>query len=78
MVAGAAAGGPVSSQSALFPATGMPDEDWWRALWPDPAGVVANLKIGPGISVVDVGCGDGYFTAAIANELDLASSSASS
>ncbi|GAC1601080.1 MAG: methyltransferase domain-containing protein [Myxococcales bacterium] len=47
----------------------MPDEDWWRALWPDPAGVVANLNIRPGMSVVDVGCGDGYFTAAIAQRV---------
>ena len=56
-------------QGALFPATGMPDEDWWRALWPDPKGVVETLKIAPGMAVVDVGCGDGYFTAAIARQV---------
>jgi len=47
----------------------MPDSDWWRALWPDPEGVVAALQIEPGMTVVDVGCGDGYFTAAIARRV---------
>jgi SAM-dependent methyltransferase len=47
----------------------MPDGDWWRALWPDPSGVVAALQVEPGMSVVDLGCGDGYFTAAIARRV---------
>jgi SAM-dependent methyltransferase len=50
----------------LFPATAMPDQDWWRALWPDPDRVVSALHIKPGMMVIDIGCGDGYFTAAIA------------
>ena len=50
----------------LFPATAMPDRDWWRSLWPDPARVVAALGIESGMSVIDLGCGDGYLTAAIA------------
>ena len=53
-----------------FHATGMPDGDWWRVLWPDPSGVVAALQVEPGMSVVDLGCGDGYFTAAIARRVD--------
>jgi SAM-dependent methyltransferase len=54
---------------SLFPATAMPDRDWWRALWPDPDGVVQALGIGKGMDVVDLGCGDGYFTAAIARRV---------
>ena len=52
-------------QDRLFPATGMPDRNWWHALWPDPDGVVRALRIEPGMTVVDLGCGYGYFTAAI-------------
>ena len=47
----------------------MPDQNWWRALWPDPDGVVKALRIEPEMTVVDLGCGDGYFTAAIARQL---------
>ena len=33
------------NDDALFPATLMPDKDWWQALWPDPEAVsVSNLK----------------------------------
>ena len=51
------------TEDALFPATGMPDWDWWSELWPDPAAVLRRLGIGPGMTVVDLCCGDGYFTA---------------
>src|SRR5262245_15013131 len=47
----------------FFPATAMPDADWWAALWPQPAKVIANLGIEPGMDVVDLCCGDGLFTA---------------
>lgn len=50
-----------------FPATGMPDGEWWRALWPDPEGVLRRLGIDFGTSVVDLCCGDGHFTVALAN-----------
>lgn len=50
----------------IFPATAMPDSDWWRALWPDPSAVMDALGIRAGMTVVDLCCGDGYFTAAIA------------
>lgn len=56
-------------QDRLFPATVMPDPDWWQALWPDPDGVVQALSIEPGMTVVDLGCGDGYFTAAVARRV---------
>ncbi len=59
------------SQDRLFPATIMPDQNWWHVLWPDPDGVVRALRIEPGMTVVDVGCGDGYFTAAIARQIGM-------
>lgn len=59
----------MSLQDQMFPATIMPDQDWWHALWPDPDGVVKALHIESGMTVVDLGCGDGYFTAAIARQL---------
>lgn len=56
-------------QDRLFPATAMPDQNWWHALWPDPDGIIRNLRIESGMTVVDLGCGDGYFTAAIARQV---------
>ncbi len=53
----------------IFPATAMPDPNWWHALWPDPDAVIEALGIGRGMTVIDIGCGDGYFTAAIARQV---------
>ena len=50
----------------FFPATAMPDSDWWITLWPDPAQVLAKLGVDLGMDVVDLCCGDGLFTAALA------------
>ena len=50
----------------FFPATVMPDRDWWAALWPDPEGVLRSLGIEPDMLAVDLCCGDGYFTAPLA------------
>ena len=47
--------------SGFFPATGMPDREWWSALWPDPEGLLA--KSAWSAAAVDLCCGDGYFTA---------------
>ena len=47
----------------LFPATLMPDADWWTALWPDPEDTLRRVGIGIGMTVIDLCCGDGYFTA---------------
>ncbi|HDO52899.1 MAG TPA: class I SAM-dependent methyltransferase [Rhizobiales bacterium] len=53
-------------EKKLFPATAMPDNIWWSALWPDPGAFVRRLGIEAGMSVVDLCCGDGYFTAPLA------------
>lgn len=41
----------------------MPDRDWWQALWPDPKRVLENIGVVRGMRVIDLCCGDGYFTA---------------
>lgn len=53
----------MAAAGTVFPATAMPDRDWWAALWPDPEGVLRSLGVAPGMAVVDLCCGDGYFTA---------------
>lgn len=50
----------------VFPATAMPDPDWWRLLWPDPGEVLAKFGIQPGTDAVDLCCGDGLFTVPLA------------
>ena len=50
------------SDEKLFPATVMPDSDWWHALWPDAEGVLRAVGIKPDMQVVDLCCGDGHFT----------------
>lgn len=52
--------------SDVFPATGMPDPDWWQRLWPDPQGVLVALGVRPGMDVVDLCCGDGLFSVPLA------------
>lgn len=44
----------------------MPDPGWWEALWPDPAKVLTDVGIKPGMDVVDLCCGDGWFTLPLA------------
>jgi ubiquinone/menaquinone biosynthesis C-methylase UbiE len=50
----------------FFPATTMPDADWWQALWPDPAKVLVEMGVEAGMLAVDLCCGDGLFTAPLA------------
>lgn len=50
------------TRERFFPATVMPDRDWWRALWPDPEAVLSAVGIKPDMQVVDLCCGDGHFT----------------
>jgi SAM-dependent methyltransferase len=54
----------------FFPATTMPDADWWQTLWPDPAKVLVEMGVEPGMIVVDLCCGDGLFTAPLACMVD--------
>ena len=44
----------------------MPTAGWWEALWPDPAGVLASVGLKPGMDVIDLCAGDGWFTLQIA------------
>ena len=44
----------------------MPDRDWWATLWPRPEEVLRAVGIRLGMTVLDVCCGDGYFTAPLA------------
>ena len=46
----------------FFEGTGMPDPGWWEALWPDPAKVLNDVGVVPGMDVVDLCSGDGWFT----------------
>jgi ubiquinone/menaquinone biosynthesis C-methylase UbiE len=50
----------------LFPATAMPDADWWQDLWPDPVKVLVEMGVPPGTVAVDLCCGDGLFTVSLA------------
>jgi ubiquinone/menaquinone biosynthesis C-methylase UbiE len=50
----------------FFPATAMPDADWWQALWPDPAKILPEMGVEPGVVAVDLCCGDGLFTVPLA------------
>jgi SAM-dependent methyltransferase len=50
----------------FFQGTEMPDAGWWEALWPNPAGVLSAVGVTPGMVVVDLCSGDGWFTLQIA------------
>ena len=52
--------------SGFFEGTEMPTAGWWEALWPDPAAVLAAVGIRPGMEVIDLCSGDGWFTLPIA------------
>src|SRR5437588_7345131 len=44
----------------FFPATTMPDADWWQALWPDPVTLLVEMGVRPAwswlICVAEMGC----------------------
>jgi ubiquinone/menaquinone biosynthesis C-methylase UbiE len=44
----------------------MPTAGWWEALWPDPAKVLHAIGLSPGMDVIDLCSGDGWFTLQIA------------
>jgi SAM-dependent methyltransferase len=55
-----------SSIAGFFPATVMPDPDWWGVLWPHPEEVLASLGVRPDMEAVDLCCGYGLFTVPLA------------
>jgi ubiquinone/menaquinone biosynthesis C-methylase UbiE len=55
-----------TSLPGFFPATAMPDADWWQALWPNPQQTLASLGIRGYMEAVDLCYGDGLFTALLA------------
>ena len=61
------------SEKDRFQNTRQPDRVWWSQLWPDPERTLEDLGIEPGMSLADVGCGDGHFTLAAARLVDEAS-----
>lgn len=52
--------------AGFFEGTEMPAAGWWEALWPDPAEVLRAVGLRAGTNVVDLCCGDGWFTLPIA------------
>jgi SAM-dependent methyltransferase len=53
-----------------FQNTGLPDRDWWSTLWPEPGETLRAVGIDGCDSLVDVCCGDGYFTVPAAAQVD--------
>jgi len=58
------------SSAAIFPATAMPDSDWWHALWPQPDYVVAAIGITAGLSLTQVVEPPPYHYAAVFSKAD--------
>ena len=56
----------MSNLPGFFEGTEMPTAGWWEALWPDPAGVLVAAGVKPGMEVIDLCSGDGWFTLQIA------------
>ena len=50
----------------FFEGTEMPTAGWWEALWQNPANVLVAVGLAPGMQVVDLCSGDGWFTLQIA------------
>ncbi len=59
-----------STLPGFFQGTEMPTAGWWEALWPDPAGVLTAVGMTPGMDVIDLCSGDGWFTLQIAKLAD--------
>jgi ubiquinone/menaquinone biosynthesis C-methylase UbiE len=55
-----------SSLPGFFEGPEMPTAGWCEALWLDPAGVLAKVGIKPGMEVIDLCSGNGWFTLQIA------------
>jgi ubiquinone/menaquinone biosynthesis C-methylase UbiE len=50
----------------FFDGTEMPTAGWWEALWPNPVEVLIAVGLGSHMDVIDLCCGDGWFTLQIA------------
>ena len=47
----------------MFPASSMPDNDWWHCLWSDPKSTIDSLELPRSTKIaVDLCCGNGMFT----------------
>jgi SAM-dependent methyltransferase len=53
-----------------FRNTRQPDWDWWGQLWPTPGATLRKLGVTAGSTLVEVGCGNGYFTLPAARVTD--------
>jgi len=51
-----------SDLPGFFQGTEMPDAAWWQALFPNPAQILTQVGLAPGMDVVDLCSGDGWFT----------------
>jgi SAM-dependent methyltransferase len=51
-----------SNLPGFFRGTEMPDATWWQALFPNPAQLLTLVGVAPGMDVVDLCSGDGWFT----------------
>ena len=54
----------------MFPATSMPDRDWWQTLWPSPEETIKLIGVKSSMIAIDICCGDGYFTVPLATLCD--------
>jgi SAM-dependent methyltransferase len=50
----------------FFEGTEMPTAGWWEALWPAPRAVLIAVGMRPGMEVIDLCSGDGWFTLEVA------------
>lgn len=60
----------MSTKNDMFPATAMPDPDWWQTLWPQPLEILKAIGFQHGMSAIDLCCGDGLFTVPMSILLD--------
>ena len=51
-----------SDLPGFFQGAEMPDATWWQALFPNPALILTQVGLAPGMDAIDLCCGDGWFT----------------